>query len=40
MKVIMRDGRVVEYDRNKIAIAIEKANDGLDPGERNSEDKI
>ena len=26
MKVIKRDGRVVDYDRNKITIAIEKAN--------------
>ena len=26
MKVIKRDGRVVEYDRNKIVIAIQKAN--------------
>ena len=34
MKVIKRDGREVEYDRNKIAIAIEKANEGVDPGER------
>ena len=40
MKVIKRDGREVEYDRNKIAIAIEKANDGVDAVERISEDKI
>ena len=40
MKVIKRDGRQVEYDRNKIAIAIEKANDGVEAGERISEDKI
>ena len=26
LKVIKRDGRVVDYDRNKITIAIEKAN--------------
>ena len=26
MKVIKRDGRVVEYDRNKILTAIKKAN--------------
>ena len=26
MKVIKRDGRAVEFDRKKIAIAIEKAN--------------
>ena len=40
MKVIKRDGREVEYDRNKIAIAIEKANDGVDIRERIAEDKI
>ena len=40
MKVIKRDGREVEYDRNKIAIAIEKANEGVDPGERISEEKV
>ena len=40
MKVIKRDGREVEYDRNKIAIAIEKANDGVDIRERVPEDKI
>ena len=26
MKIIKRDGRVVDYDRQKIAVAIEKAN--------------
>ena len=26
MKVIKRDGRAVDYDRSKIAVAIEKAN--------------
>ena len=40
MKVIKRDGRQVEYDRNKIAIAIEKANEGGEKEERISEDKI
>ncbi|MBE5940137.1 MAG: anaerobic ribonucleoside-triphosphate reductase [Lachnospiraceae bacterium] len=40
MKVIKRDGRQVEYDRNKIAIAIEKANEGVDIPERISEEKI
>ena len=40
MKVIKRDGRQVEYDRNKIAIAIEKANEGVEKEERISEDKI
>lgn len=40
MKVIKRDGRQVEYDRNKIAIAIEKANEGVEKEERISEEKI
>lgn len=40
MKVIKRDGRQVDYDRNKIAIAIEKANEGVGKEERISEDKI
>ena len=40
MKVIKRDGRQVEYDRNKIAIAIQKANDGVESTERITEDKI
>lgn len=40
MKVIKRDGRHVEYDRNKIAIAIGKANEGVGRDERISEDKI
>ena len=26
MKVIKRDGRVVDYDREKISVAIQKAN--------------
>ena len=26
MKIIKRDGRIVDYDRQKISIAIEKAN--------------
>ncbi|NLL93385.1 MAG: anaerobic ribonucleoside-triphosphate reductase [Clostridiales bacterium] len=40
MKVIKRDGRQVEYDRNKIAIAIGKANDGVSEDERIGEDQI
>ena len=40
MKVIKRDGRQVAYDRNKIAIAIEKANEGVERDERISEEKI
>ena len=30
MKVIKRDGRLVDYDRNKIFVAIQKANEGMD----------
>ena len=30
MKVIKRDGRLVDYDRNKIFVAIQKANGGMD----------
>lgn len=40
MKVIKRDGRVVEYDRNKIMIAIRKANVEVDEYERIPEEKI
>ncbi len=40
MKVIKRDGREVSYDRNKIIIAIQKANDEVPIGERISDDKI
>lgn len=40
MKVIKRDGREVGYDRNKIIIAIQKANDEVPFNERISDDKI
>ena len=41
MKVIKRDGRVVDYDRNKILIAIEKANNEvLDDKEKASKEDI
>ncbi len=40
MKVIKRDGREVTYDRNKILVAIQKANDEVDPIDKLSEDKI
>lgn len=40
MKVVKRDGRTAEYDRNKIFIAIQKANDGVDAADRISEEKI
>lgn len=40
MNVIKRDGRVVDYDRNKILIAIRKANDEVGLKEKISEGKI
>ena len=40
MRVIKRDGREVSYDRNKIIIAIHKANDEVPLGERITDEKI
>ena len=40
MKVIKRDGRAVDYDRSKIAIAIEKANKEVRKSERATKDDI
>ena len=40
MKVTKRDGRIVEYDRNKIVAAIQKANAEVDHYEQISEEKI
>ena len=40
MNVIKRDGRIVEYDRNKILVAIRKANAEVDRKERIEESKI
>ena len=40
MKVIKRDGREVNYDRNKIIIAIQKANDEVPFNEKISDEKI
>ncbi len=40
MKVIKRDGRVVDYDRNKILVAIRKANVEVEDYDRIDEDKI
>lgn len=34
MKVIKRDGRVVDYDREKIAIALERANEEVNLEQR------
>lgn len=39
-KVIKRDGRRAEYDRNKIISAIQKANAEVDAHEQISEEKI
>lgn len=40
MKVTKRDGRIVEYDRNKIIIAIQKANAEVDRYEQVTEEKL
>ena len=40
MKVIKRDGRAVEFDRNKIEIAIEKANKEVREKERATKEEI
>ncbi len=40
MRVIKRNGREVGYDRNKILVAIQKANDEVDEKERITDEKI
>ena len=40
MKVIKRDGRAVDYNREKIVIAIEKANNEVKPKERATKEEI
>lgn len=40
MKVIKRDGRAVDYNREKIQVAIEKANKEVKPRERASKEEI
>ena len=40
MRVIKRDGRMVEYDRNKILIAVRKANAEVEQFEKASDDMI
>ena len=40
MKVIKRNGRQVEYDRNKIIVAIQRANDEVDEKEKITEGQI
>ena len=40
MKVIKRDGRAVDYDRKKIRIAIDKANQEVRPRERATKEEV
>ncbi|MBR3890607.1 MAG: anaerobic ribonucleoside-triphosphate reductase [Bacilli bacterium] len=40
MKIVKRDGKIVNYDSNKIRVAIHKANSKVAPGERISDDEI
>ena len=40
MKVVKRNGKIVDYDRDKIKIAIEKANDDVEKKEKANEKQI
>ncbi len=40
MKVIKRDGTIVDFDRSKIVVALSKANDAVEPQERASAEQI
>lgn len=40
MTVIKRDGTVTEFDRNKIIVALQKANDAVEPEERITQNQI
>ena len=40
MKVIKRDGRIVDFDRAKIKVAIEKANKEVRGKEKASKDDV
>lgn len=40
MKVIKRDGSIVDYDRSKISTAIQKANDEVPEEDRLSQDRM
>ena len=40
MKIIKRDGSIVDFDRNKIAVAIQKANRDVDPEDRADDAQI
>ena len=40
MKIIKRDGHIVDYDPSKIRTAIKKENEEVRPKERATEDEI
>ena len=40
MKIIKRDGKIVDYDRNKIEVAIDKANGQVPEEERVSKTQV
>ena len=40
MKVIKRDGKAVDYNREKIEIAIEKANKEVKPRDRITKEQV
>ena len=40
MKIVKRDGRIVDYDKNKIRIAIQKANNEVTDKEKISDKDI
>ena len=40
MKIVKRDGHIVDYDSNKIEVAIKKANKEVRPGQRASKEQI
>ena len=40
MKIVKRDGRIVDYDRTKIKIAIQKANEEVEAKEQASDRQI
>ncbi|MBQ7129125.1 MAG: anaerobic ribonucleoside-triphosphate reductase [Clostridia bacterium] len=40
MKVVKRDGSIVDFDRSKIAVAVKKANEAVEPAERVSDEQI
>ena len=40
MKIVKRDGHIVDYDKSKIEIAIGKANNEMRPKDRVSKEQI